>query len=177
MITDSLLQHSIPDGLREEWAAHFAKPLTPPRTDRIALVVFRLGAEKFSLSATRVEEIITPGITRPLPHSGNGVLRGVTNVNGRIRTCIWLERLLNSTPGPEISSTPRLMVLRDQAWRVAIIVDEILGVREFHQSDLKPMPATHTGTVYSKGWFGEDGEVIAHLHEEEIFNAMRQQLT
>ncbi|MBK1883908.1 chemotaxis protein CheW [Luteolibacter pohnpeiensis] len=176
MITDSLLLHAIPDGLREEWATHFAKPLDPPSSDRIALVVFRLGAEKFSLSADRVEEIITPGVIRPLPHSGKGLLRGVTNVNGRIRTCVSLERLLNATPGPA-SGTPRLMVLQDQRWRVAAIVDEILGVQEFHQSDLKPLPATHTGAVYSTGWFGEGDHFVAKLNEDELFDAMRRQLT
>ena len=176
MITDSLLLHSLPAGLREEWAAHLAKPIVPPSSDRVALVVFRLGAEKFSLSADNVEEFITPGVCRPLPHSGEGLLRGVTNVNGRVWVCIWLERLLNVTPGT-CGNSPRLMVFEYQGWRVAAVVDEVLGVQEFHKSDLKPLPATHAGTVFSKAWVGENGEIIAKLDEDLLFEAMRRQLT
>ena len=69
------------------------------------------------------------------------------------------------------------MVFEHRGWRVAAMADEVLGVRGFLSEERQALPSTHAGIVYSQGWFGDDGRIIAHLDEELLFDALRRQLS
>lgn len=177
-----LFHQQIPEGLRMEWAENLARQVEGKRQAVETLMVFRLGTEFFCLPASLVVEVTVPGVVRPLPHKRDALVKGVINVRGTVLLCVALEKLLQPA-GARPASGPaavgqRLVVFNHQGWRVAALVDEVCGIINFDEELLHELPPTHSGGVFSKGFYRKSGTDIlaARLDEGRLFTTMRNQI-
>lgn len=168
-----LLRTPIPPELRDEWAARLAEPEAASKKGEALIMIFRLGAEKFALPVQSIEEVTPVGVIRPLPHARTGLIRGITNVRGQIRLCVWLERLLQTQPSTAIG-LERLVVLIHEGWRVAIVIDEMIGIESLAADGSQPLPSTHAGLVFAEGWLTTPGAALLNI--SSLFAGLRQQL-
>lgn len=173
MNINPLLRTLIPAELRDEWATRLARREESEVVGQLSVLSFRLGEETFCLPSRRIEEISTVGVIQPLPHTKNGLVRGITNVRGQIRLCVWLSRLLDVSAAAN-PPAPRLILFIHNGWRVATVVDEIIGTELLDPAERRVLPSTHSGAVYAEGWFPQQS--VAMLNETKFFNGLRQQL-
>jgi chemotaxis-related protein WspD len=164
----------LPAAWREAWRHELAEPLAnDDATDSIALFVFRLGTEWFSLPAAAVVEVTpAPGIHR-MPHRNRGI--GVVNVRGRIVPYVDLSPLLNPA---EKNSEPgdRLAVLEHDDWIFATLVDATDGVRKLELGAVQPPPPPGDAHRFTSGLWSLEDRSIARLDEIRLFAAAREAL-
>ena len=173
MTNSPLLKMPLSDAIRAEWAEHLARPDVRSESEGTVVMIFRLGAERFALPIEYVREIAPAGIIRPLPHSRDGLIQGITNIHGRIQVCVRLERLLQVSPA-KASMQGRLLVIMQEGWCVAALVDEVLGAETVTTGDQYPLPATHSGAVYADLWL--EKWQAALLDAPSLTAALRQHL-
>lgn len=96
------------------------------------LMLLRLGCRWFAMDVTVIEEVALKGQVTRVPMSPSHIL-GVTTLRGRLLTVIGLEHMIGG-PGmfpPESSATlPRLVVVRDGAYEMAVVAEGIHGMIE-----------------------------------------------
>jgi chemotaxis-related protein WspD len=118
--------------------------------DRSALLV-RVGAEHFAISTEEVTEVADSAEPRRVPHRGNRVFAGLINVRGQLELCISLAALLGI---PKRSS--------DEG---ALLVDAVLGVERFDESQMvdPPAAAARASTAYVRALVAHEGQHFAWL--------------
>ena len=97
-----------------------------------------------------LDEVVAARRTHSLPHRRGAVKIGVLSVRGDILVHVSLAGLLGipddaAAPASENShrrSAPRVVVLADRRGRLAISVDEVMGIHRYDPVVLRPVPAT-----------------------------------
>jgi purine-binding chemotaxis protein CheW len=105
----------------------------PSGTARV--LVFRLGAERFGIEISQVEQIFKDVSITPVPAAGRD-LRGVANLNGTIRSVIDLGRLLNvrcATGGGSI------LLIRAPEQTIGLWAEAIEDITRIELSQLEPL--------------------------------------
>jgi len=164
----------LPSEWREEWSRELAQPLGDSAAeDSIAMLVFRLDSEWFSLPANVAVEISRTPVIHRLPHRGKAI--GVVNVRGRVTACIDLASIL----GPLEKNTPvgnRLIVWKHHDWLFASRVDEIDGVHKLALRTIDPPPSPANASRFTIGLWSLNGRSVARLDEQRLFTAAREAL-
>ena len=173
MTNSPLLNMPLPPEIRAEWAEHLARPDIRSEDAGSVVMIFRLGAERFALPIEHVREVAPMGVIRPLPHARDGLIQGITNIHGRIQICVRLERLLQVLPA-QASELNRLLVIMQDGWCVAAMVDEVMGAETVTVRDQSPLPSTHSGAVYADLWL--EKWQTALLNASSLLAALRQHL-
>jgi chemotaxis-related protein WspD len=97
-----------------------------------------------------LDEVVGARATHSLPHRRGAVKIGVLSVRGDILVHVSLAGLLG-IPDDEAAppsanghrrSAPRVVVLADGRGRLAISVDEVMGIHRYDPVVLRPVPAT-----------------------------------
>lgn len=135
-----LLDRAPPAGYREEWAGLLAKPQVTLRSERVSVMVFRLGDEWLGLPTKWITEVGAIRAVHSLPHRRGSVVAGVANIHGELLPCIALERVLQIERSAIETSTRRLLVAGEGARRIAFIADEVHGVLQ-HNDRATMLPA------------------------------------
>ena len=166
----------LPAEWREQWSLELARPLADPKAaSSIVMLVFRLGAEWFSLPASAAVEVTHMPAIHRVPHRGRG--NGVVNVRGRITACVDIGSLLDPI---EKTSEPRghdrLIVLKHQDWLFAIRVDAVDGVHRLELRTLEPPPPPVDAKRFTTGFWTLAGRSVARLDEQRLFAAAREAL-
>jgi len=132
----------IPEGQREVWAQQLAVELQTTTTGKqIRHFVFRVGAEWFGIEP-KVLTLTLPD-TRPsqIPHQPSGLVEGLINADGRIVVCIRMPRVWDIMPSQNPSGqNRRVLVLNIEGWTFAIRADEVLGMEDFLEEEIQPLP-------------------------------------
>ena len=97
------------------------------------LVEFKACGRRLAFETKFIDEAFSIKDISPVPQT-SALVRGVTNVRGQIVTVIDLAVLFNLSPSGSQQSDG--LILRFGALRLAICVDEVLGVRQLDNSDL-----------------------------------------
>jgi purine-binding chemotaxis protein CheW len=122
--------------------------------DSAQLCAFWVGAEEYALDIMRVEEILQPLKSTPVPNAPDFV-EGVLSLRGQILPVVDLHRRLGSgTPPPK--AKPKLLVCRVGRRQVALRVDGVSEVVRVHRRDIKPAPRFpgKGGAAYVVGVWG-----------------------
>jgi chemotaxis signal transduction protein len=151
------LDRPIADGAIESATAYYAAPREIEDAASASCFVFRLGAEWLALPMALLDEVIATRATHSLPHRRGAVKIGVLSVRGDILVHVSLAGLLGipddgaSPPddGAHRRSAPRVVVLADGRGRLAISVDEVMGIHRYDPVVLRPVPATLGQAVVS----------------------------
>ena len=109
------------------------------RTARTPLIVFRLGNERFGIELTHVQQVFPRVTITPLPGAG-GLLLGVANLNGSLRSVIDLVGLLN--PLATRSDAGYVVLLRVGGKLLGMWVEALEGVRQIHLDELTAVDET-----------------------------------
>ena len=132
----------IPDGQREIWASQLSAKLQITSASlQIRRFVFRMGAEWFGIEP-RVLSLTLPDIRpRQLPHQPDGLVEGLINADGRIVVCIRMARVWDILPSPlPPGQNRRILVLNIEGWTFAIRTEEVLGIEDFLEENIQPLP-------------------------------------
>jgi chemotaxis-related protein WspD len=112
--------------------------------------VFRLGAEWLAIPMALLDEVVASRPTHSLPHRRGNVKISVLSVRGDILVHVSLAGLLgiaddHAAPASASAhgrSASRVVVLADARGRLAISVDEVMGIHRYDPVVLRPVPAT-----------------------------------
>jgi purine-binding chemotaxis protein CheW len=132
----------------------------------LKLVVFRLGELRYALPLAVVERIVRAVEVTPLPGAPALVL-GVIDVEGCVLPVFNLRRRF-LLPEREVSPDDQILIARTAKQRVALVVDEALGVIERNEAEAIGSADILPGLELIQGVVKlEDGLVL--IHELEKF--------
>lgn len=128
--------------------------------EAVPLLLFRLGHRWFAMDARAIEEVALRGQVTRVPMAPSHIL-GVTSLRGRLVTVVGLEQMLGAEgmlPPDSSATLPRLIVIRDGAYEVAVVAHQIAGLVE---RTMSPAPARPSGApdFVCEEFPGEDGLV------------------
>lgn len=163
------------------------KLLSLPKEERLSkhlqsYLFFRLGEERFALSAKDLKEILPLHEIHKIPYRQNKALEGVTAIHGRLLIAISLHELLgvlhtsqkdNSTISPK-----RMVVLEKDDRKWVITVDETY---RFHRIDLKevqnvPVNVGKGKAPYLSGVINWKGVQVGMFDPEKLFEGLESTL-
>ena len=123
--------------------------------ERIELVEFLLGLERYGIETSFVREVQPLHGLTPLPCVPPFVL-GIMNLRGEILSVIDLQNFFQ-VGSQEVTELSKVIVLRHAAMEVGILADAVLGVRTLRPDNFESPPATLTGigADYLKGVAGD----------------------
>lgn len=142
------------------------------------LVLFRIGAQRFALPGSAVNEILpsdqpvyfVPG----LPASTEGVL----HLRGKIESVISLHPLLG-LPLPEGEPNGMILMVSAAGMRSGVRIDQLDDVCDVTQNVLQAPPETLSGTLrpyVSALWQIDERHALALLDPEALFTAYQEGL-
>ena len=177
-----LLERSLSNDYRREWALHFARPKSTLAPGAISVVLFRVGSEWLALPTSSFLEVAEMRKVHSIPHRRKGTLLGLVNVRGELVVCLSLARVLGlqhaAKADGERTIYERLLVASWESHRVVFPVDEVHGVHRFDPDQLREPPATlsKSGTSYTKGVLPWHGRLTICLDAELLFPALSESI-
>lgn len=177
-----LLERSVSQNYRREWALHFSRPKATLAPGAISVVLFRVGPEWLALPTSSFVEVAELRKIHSIPHRRKGTVLGLVNVRGELVVCLSLAKVLGlkhaaKTDGERVVYE-RLLVANWESHRVVFPVDEVHGVHRFDPDQLREPPATlsKSGTSYTKGVLPWQGRLTICLDAELLFPALSESI-
>lgn len=131
-------------------------------------VVFKVGDQKLALPLEAVERIARIVEITPLPESPSSFL-GVINVQGQVIPVVHLRRRLR-LPDREPDLNDQLILVEAPQGRVALPVDETLGLIEREGAEVIEVEKIFSEMKYTKGLVKSNGEMILILDVTQILS-------
>lgn len=179
-----LLHRGSPSGYVQDWESTLGREKDDARpVPHSAIVIFSLGGEHLALSSLVVGQMTTMRRLHRIPHMRSPVIKGVVNINGRLRLFVSLGALLEigetvAYESPErLDDIPMIMIEQNgEVWTFA--VDKILGVFRCELNQMKNVPVTVAKSTanYVKGILNWRDHQVALLDEELLFFSLRRSL-
>lgn len=148
-----------------------------PLDDRaVRLVVFDLERQRYALHLSVVERVLPMVAVSPLPKAP-AIALGVINLRGAVLPVLDLRRRL-ALPAREYGVTAHLVVARTSRRRVAMPVDEVLGVQEVAATAVVAPDVVLPGTAHVAG-IATLPDGLLFIHDLDAFLSLNeeQQLT
>ena len=146
----------------------------------LRFVVFSLDEQRYAFALDVVERVVRAAQVTPLPRAPELVL-GVINIQGTIVPVINLRRR-NSLPERKLGLDDLFVIARAGQRSVALVVDEVCGVIECEERDIRPaeemMPGIEFVTGALKSPQGivlvQDLEAALSIHESHVLEGALQ---
>lgn len=178
-----LLDRPLTDEYLAEATSHFAQPKQAKEADTQSVVIFRIAGEWFALPTSLFQEVASTRVIHSLPHRRNGTLLGIVNVRGELLICVSLAPLLGIAGEPSAKSDDkhrqeRLLVIRHESLRVAVVVSEVHGTHRFPAKRLQEVPATvaHAAAAHTRAILPWEDKAVGCLDEARLFQALQRSL-
>jgi purine-binding chemotaxis protein CheW len=138
--------------------------------DEIQVVIFRVGPQEFALDIFQIERILRYERPALLP-SAPAFLEGVAQYGDSVVPVVDLRKRLE-VPA-ELGDDVRTMVLRIDATRVGVIVDQVLEVTRVDSTSIAPPPPMVRGLAadYIAGIISRPNRTIVMLQAARLLNA------
>ncbi len=142
-------------------------------------VIFRLGREFLAIPTAVVGQVTDLKPVHRIPHQRGQIIKGVTNVHGRLRLFVSMIRMLEIGSDRQIheeKARRSMIVLEDQGEAWAFAVTEVCGTHNCHLPDMKNVPVTVAKSTanYLRGVFEWQGHDIGLLDDELLFFSLRR---
>lgn len=117
----------------------------------LPVVEFRLASEIYAFELVQVKKVVPVSALVPLP-GAPAFVAGITHFAGQILSVVDLRSFFD-LPVPKTDSRQKLIVLRERGMQMAVLAEEVLGVRELDEQRLQTALPTLTGVRqrYLKG--------------------------
>jgi chemotaxis signal transduction protein len=95
-------------------------------------MLLRLGRRWFAMDVRAIEEVALKGQVTRVPMAPSHIL-GVITLRGRLITVVGLEQMIGGAgmlPSEDSATLPRLLVVSEGGYEMAVVVEEILGMIE-----------------------------------------------
>jgi len=109
-------------------------------TSQTEAVVFRAGRDVFAVSSRAVEQVRELGKIAPLPLAP-AIVAGVIVHRAELVAALDLAQLFEGQPCSR-STTARLIVIERERHQIALLSDELIGVRSLDRDGLTAAPST-----------------------------------
>ena len=113
------------------------------------LVVFQLADQKYALPIQETQEIIRMTDVTRIPNA-NYYLEGIINLRGTILPVINLNRRLGLQE-KEADEETRIVVVENNGSKVGMIVDSVLEVGRYSESEVEPPNMVNSDTDFLRG--------------------------
>lgn len=113
------------------------------------LVVFQLNDQQYALPINETQEIIRMAEVTRLPNT-NYYIEGIINLRGTILPVISLNRRLG-LPETELNEDTRIIVVENKGNKVGMIVDSVLEVGRYTESEVEPPNMIGDNVDFLKG--------------------------
>ena len=113
------------------------------------LVIFQLNDQQYALPIKETQEIIRMSNITKVPNTEHYV-EGIINLRGSIVPVINLNKRLN-LPVTEYGENTRIIVVESDGQKVGMIVDIVLEVGQFNESEIEPPSVAGDSVDFLKG--------------------------
>jgi chemotaxis-related protein WspD len=144
------LDRGISEEAIDSATAYYAAPREVEGNATASCFVFRIGAEWLAIPIALLDEVVAAKATHSLPHRRGSVRLGLVSIRSDILVHVSLPGLLG-IPDDETSAAdatdhrrlaPRVIVLQDERGRLAMSVDEVMGIHQYDPAVLRAIPST-----------------------------------
>lgn len=108
------------------------------QSQRMQLIVFKLGNEEYGLSIEQIKEVVlTPSIAK-MPQTSS-YIKGVANIRGNIIAIMDLEQKFGLTPKDDsenVKHSNYTLVVESEEYKVGILVKEVPDTLSINLSDI-----------------------------------------
>jgi len=130
------------------------------------LVVFELQNQKYAIPILKIQEIIRMVNITPVPKT-DVFLEGVVNLRGNIIPVVNLRKRLG-IGNLKHSSETRIIVVEFGEENLGVIVDKVLEVGRFNESDIEPSHVAGKNVEFLKGVIKKDKNLWLLLNLDEL---------
>lgn len=186
--TDSgrkLLDRKLPDEYMNEWTDILTHKKEIEQTDKLSVIVFRIGEEWYALKTGILKEVTEMQPIHSLPHRKNRIVRGIISIRGELYICVSIGYLFeidrSETTDDDIDKKihHRLIVIEKDSERFVFPVNEILGVHHFSTGNLQAPPSTlsKTAATYITGVIKHLDKNIGCIDDELLIHSLSKKLS
>jgi chemotaxis-related protein WspD len=160
----------VDDATIEAATTHYAAPPEEHAVASASCFVFRLGGEWLALPGALLDEVVETRAIHSLPHRRGTTRAGLINVRGSLVVHVSLAGLL----GIDADEPRRMVVLADARGRLAISVDEVLGMHFYDPAGLRPVPSTLGRALdsYAAAILDAGGHVVGVLDGDHVLASL-----
>ena len=182
------LDRPVSESAIEEATAYYAAPREVEDPASASCFVFRLGAEWLAIQIGLLDEVVATKPTHSLPHRRGAVKIGLVSIRGDILVHLSLAGLLGISSDEETASVaarahrqlaPRVIVLADGRGRLAISVDEVMGIHRYDPVVLRPVPSTlgQAAVSYATALLAIGDRMVGVLDGERVLSSLSHALS
>ncbi len=180
----NILLERIPEqGYLQEWTLHLMKEKQAPlNATEHSVVIFRIKGEWLALSTLVFKQVCESRIIHRVPHKDSRLLLGLVNIEGQIRMCVALNRLLEiedqAEKTIESEAFNRFIVVDKEGEIWVFPVDEVFGIFHCYPDQITNLPVTlaKSSSNYLKGVFSWDKGNVGYLDEELLFYTLKRKI-
>jgi purine-binding chemotaxis protein CheW len=99
-------------------------------------MLLRLGKRWFAMDVRAIEEVALKGPVTRVPMAPSHIL-GVIALRGRLIAVVGLEHMIGGAgmlPSEDSATLPRLLIVREGGYEMAVVVEEIHGMIEHNEA-------------------------------------------
>ncbi|MCD5407577.1 MAG: chemotaxis protein CheW [Desulfotomaculum sp.] len=130
------------------------------------LVVFQLSDQNYALPIQEIQEIIRMTEITPIP-STHFYVTGVINLRGNILPVINLSQRFGLTE-KETDQDTRIVVVETKVQNIGMIVDQVLEVGRYQQSEIEPAHTVDSNTEFLTGVVKKDNQLWLLLNTDKV---------
>jgi chemotaxis-related protein WspD len=179
---DRLLQRPASAEYLQEWETYVSSHKASATGSQIVpVVIFRIGKEFLALSTAVVGQVTETKAVHRIPHQRGRIVRGLVNINGRLRLFVGMSSLLEIDSANSAMDTGQkhsMMVLEKESDVWAFEVSEVCGVYHCELAQLHNVPVNVAKSTanYLKGVFVWNGNSAGYLDDDLLVFSLRKSL-
>lgn len=178
-----VLERGLTKKYEEEWASVYSQDKQEYITEEESLTIFRIGDEIMALPTISIVSINDIGKIHSVPYQTSTILRGLINLHGELKTCISLGCLMGLTRSVKKVEVMhrvynRLVEISLNNQHYVFVANEVLGVFNITEKDLKKVPSTISQSqgTFTNALFEWQDKDVAYLDIELIYYNLDKKL-
>ena len=149
-------------------------PAIPDTLPALRACLFALAGSRFAVDVRSAREVAVFDEITTIPRAPRHLI-GVANLRGAVLPIVDVRRLLG-LPEARLARSVRTLVLRDDSFVVAVVVDAVLGLEFFDDviaPDDRQAARARGPRQFVAGWLAWAGETLALLDVPRLLGALR----
>ncbi|MDF1700144.1 MAG: chemotaxis protein CheW [Planctomycetota bacterium] len=176
-----LLDRLPPEAYLDNWTDTLRDQLKEEdRASRFSAGIVRLGEELFAVPTVNVVEVHPPSIIRSVPGRSGEVFRGLVSLRGEVHLCASLHALFGLDPAEDVEEEERrLLVVRNEGERWALIVDGVLDFERFDPEAVRSSQVTvaKSAVHFTDGVVETPAGPAARIDPRRLFEGLTRSLS